>query len=208
MMPGVEGMNQKELKEIFKEASKLMIKEEDWCRNLIYPKVGGKVKIREPEARYAITMILTDRGIRFGIETPTKGKYIISGSTPDRGNTDLVIFSDGKEYNIELKEGQAKIRGIAKDFKKMFGENADGYAFFNILESSNRRTLPELLKKYQRAYDAEKGASAPKSPKWFVLFILVRKKKQAYWKVFDNIVGISGNEFEGVVAHPFDLTQL
>jgi len=200
-------MNQDELIEIFKEASRLMIKDEDRCRNLIYPKVGGKVKIREPEARYAITMILTDRGIKFGIETPTKGKYIISGSTPDRGNMDIVIFSDDKEYNIELKEGQAKVKEIAKDLKKMFGENADGYAFFNILESNNRKTLPELLKKYQKAYDEERGGSTLKYSRWFVLFILVRKKKHAYWKAFDNIVGISGNEFEGVMAHPFDLTR-
>jgi len=199
-------MNQDELIEIFLEASKLMIKEEDRCGNLIYPKdQNGEIKVREPQLKHAITTVLTDRGINFGIEMRTAETYRISGEKPDRGNTDLVIYSGNEIVNVELKADQPAMGEIAKDFKKMLGENVAGVAFFNVLKSKNKETLPGLLKKYQMAYEQEKKSSSTKPGKWFLLFIFVREKRKYSFGQFTDIGGLSGEEFVGMADTLKDL---
>ena len=187
-------MDRNDLIEIFRETSRQLSKKSDRYRNLIYTQEKSNRKlIREPEARYVLTMVLSRKNVDFGLEVPTKKKYRFTGSSPDTANIDLVIEPNKEQVNIELKEGQRKT--IQKDFEKLLREQALGGAFYHVLQNSNRATLPALLNKYKEAYSNIVNRNDA-FPKWFMLFIFVKAKQECFWKVFDNITEISKEEFD------------
>jgi len=189
-------IDERGLLNLFIEASKLMTNENDRCKNLIYTQTeSGKHIIREPEATCVFTNLLASKGINFGVEVPTKERYIISGKKPDSADTDLSIFQKNEQINIEFKTRQPVIKTIMKDFLKFFGEEVKGCAFFHILKNRDSKTITKLLKKYEEAYiDTEKLVDKPRK-KWFLFFIFVKEKKECYWQLFNDIVKISSDDF-------------
>ncbi|MCX8015604.1 MAG: hypothetical protein N2748_06240 [candidate division WOR-3 bacterium] len=182
--------------DIFKKTSDLLSKNHDKCNNLIFTqKRNNKTIIREPEARFALTHVLTNMNINFGIEVPTKKKYKFSGKS-DRitsARIDLSIFTKLGQINIELKEGPRET--VKKDIEKLMREDTTGCAIYHILQNSDTGTLPAILNKYKRAYDNTKNLKEIYS-KWFILFIYIKEKHECFWKIFDNITNISENEFD------------
>ena len=143
-------IDEKGLLDLFIDASKLMTNENDRYKNLIYTqKESGKHIIREPEATWVLTNLLFSKGINFGIEVPTKGRYQIRGKKPDSTDIDLSIFQKNEQINIEFKTRQPVIETITKDFLKFFGEEVQGCAFFHILKNRDSTTITKLLKKYE-----------------------------------------------------------
>lgn len=123
----------------------------------------------------------------------TKKKYKFSGPSPDTANIDLVIEPNKEPVNVELKEGQRKT--IQKDFEKLLREQVSGCAFYHVLQNSNRGTLPALLNKYKAAYSNIVNLNDA-IPKWYILFIFVKEKRECFWKAFDNITKIFQEEFD------------
>lgn len=189
-------IGESELLNLFIDASKLMTNENDRCKNLMYTQTeSGKHIIREPEATCILTNLLFSKGINFGIEVPTKERYIISGKKPDSADTDLSIFQNNEQINIEFKTRQPVIKTIMKDFLKFFGENVKGCAFFHILKNRDSATITKLLKKYEEAHIDAKKLVEKKREKWFLFFIFVKEKKECYWQLFDDIAKISNDDF-------------
>lgn len=187
-------MNRNDLINLFREASKRLSEKPDGCGNLIYTqKTDNKSKIREPEGKFVIANVLSDKKISFGIEVPTNKTYRFTqekGKIQRLARTDLSILTNGNQINIELKEGQPNINKIEKDFEKLLREEVSGVAFFHILQNSNSRTLRALLDKYKKAYINKLGVKEKKS-KWFVLFIFIKEKQECNWKSFEDITKIS-----------------
>ncbi len=187
-------VEEKELLELFIEASKLMSRGTDRCGNLIYTqKKDGKNIIREPEATYVVAHLLSEKGVDFGLEVPTK-KYLFKSKKEDVGDTDLAIEPTAKQINIEFKRDQPNVESIKKDFVKLLGEQTDGCAFFHILKNTDSGTLPILLEKYIIAYNNSLNLK-DRYPKWFLLFIFVKEKKECFWQLFDDIINISEDDF-------------
>lgn len=189
-------IDKNELIDIFKEVSKKLSENPNRCGTLVYTKKeSNKPIIREPEASYVLSLVLSGKNINFGLEVPTKKKYKfkINGKNPKSASIDLAIEPNEKQINVELKEGQRET--IKKDFEKFLREDVEGCAFFHILKNSDSGTLPSLFKKYNKAY-ANLVHVKDKKSKWFLLFIFIKEKKECLWKAFDDITAISLEEFD------------
>lgn len=201
-MDTLDTMNPDDLIEILKEASTRLCKADDRCGNLIYVQKEKGVIIREPEARHAISLELIKRNFDFGIEVPTKEKYLFSGKKKNIrcGRIDLVINPEGNQINVELKEGQPKIEMIQKDFEKLLRENVSGASFYHVLKNTNSRSLSTLLEKYTKAYtnaiEKTKSNQFQTFAKWFVLYIFVKEKKRCHWKFFNDIKDVGDVDFD------------
>ncbi len=185
---------------VFIEVSKRLSQRPNGYGNLVFTHRNGEErKVAEPEAKFILASVLSEMNISFGLEVPTKRKYIregkSSGKGNTRGNTDLVVNPLRERVNVEVKEGQPPENYIRADFEKLLREPASGCAFYNILQNSNRRTLPRLLEKCKNSYRSLEDVS-DRLPKWFILFIDVRKKRMCFWKVFDNIGELTEQSFE------------
>lgn len=185
---------------VFIEVSKRLSQRPDGYGNLVFThREGEERKVAEPEAKFILASALSEMNMPFGLEVPTKKKYIrkgkSSGRGDTRGNTDLVVNPSGERVNVEVKEGQPPEDDIRDDFEKLLREPASGCAFYDILQNSNRRTLPRLLEKCTNSYRSLEDVS-DRLPKWFILFIDVRKKRICHWKVFDNIGELTEQSFE------------
>lgn len=187
-------MNTDELADVFREASERLCEKSDRCERLIYPLRANQPIVREPEVMHAITTVVIRRGIDFGIEVPTKGRYIISGVKPDRANIDIVIAPGANQINVELKEGQPSEHSLQKDFMKLRSELCAGCAFFHVLQKSNKATLPTIIGKYASAY--ENSSQEHQLPKWFMLYILIRNQRMCRWKTFDDVTCIPKHQFD------------
>ncbi len=183
-------VTREDLINIFKEVSTKLSENPDRCGTLLYTQ---KSKIREPEATHVLAIVISKNNIHFGLEVPTKKKYKFKGKSPRSASIDLAIEPDGKQINVELKEGQNET--LKKDFEKLLREDVEGGAFFHILKNSDSGTLPSLFNKYKNAYNKLINVEGKKS-KWFSLFIFIKEKKKCFWKTFDDITKISLEEFD------------
>jgi hypothetical protein len=171
--------------EIFQETSKNMFVSDERCGLLHYAKMrnGSGFKIREPEATQALIQVLYRRGIEYGVEVPTMGLYAISTDKQDAANTDIVLFTETGQINIEFKEGSCHMKHIQKDIMKMLGEDVAGCAFFHVLKNTNRGTLPNLMAKYEEAYHNNLSKER-RFGKWFVLHIHVAALPEGFFSAF------------------------
>ena len=174
---------------LFETVSRALCRHSDGCDFIVYPARGDRPRIREPEARHVMTLSLRERGIRYGIEVPTKGKYQISGNKPDTANIDLVIDPDNKHIGVEFKCGQPSLSSILKDVKKFKGEDFGGTAFFHILQNSDSGSLPSLLQKYNSAFEASRQFPE-RGSKELLLWVLVKERKKAYRRLFGSMAEI------------------
>ncbi len=181
---------------VFIEVSRRLSQRPDGYGNLVFTHRNGEErKVAEPEAKFILASVLSEMNIPFGLEVPTEKAYNIKGKSPRRGNTDLVVNPLGELVNVELKEGQPRKDRIRGDFGKLLREPASGCAFYDILQNSNSRSLPSLMGKCMNSYVSLEDVS-DRLPKWFILFILVRKKRKCFWKSFDNICELTEQSFE------------
>jgi len=178
----------------------MLSKEPDRCGNLVYPLRANRPLVREPEARQVLSSILERANINFCIEVPTRGKYAISGTIPDRANVDLVIEPGATQVNVEFKEGQPAEHSIQKDFMKLRCEPCAGTAFFHVLQRSNKNTMPSLLRKYASAYNH--SIRDDQISKWFTLFICIRESRKCYWRTFGDVTRIPIEEFDPSSLRP------
>ncbi len=185
-----KNVTREDLINIFKEASTKLSENPDRCGTLLYTQ---KSKIREPEATHILALVISENKIHFGLEVPTKKKYKFTGESSKSASIDIAIEPDGKQVNVELKEGQNDT--IQKDFEKLLIEDIEGGTFFHILQNSDSGTLPNLFEKYKKAY-ANLVDLKDKKSKWFILFIFIKEKKKCFWKTFDDIAKISLEDFD------------
>lgn len=115
------------------------------CRN-------GKSRISEQESRVIFCNLLYDKKIPFSIETPTLGTYSFSGKYELSARVDLTIYDENKNrvLNIELKSHNPQQKNITKDFEKIVREGKPGN-WFHTLENIDRKTIPELIAKFNKA---------------------------------------------------------
>ncbi|MFQ5871692.1 MAG: hypothetical protein ACE5IB_06005 [Candidatus Geothermarchaeales archaeon] len=185
-----------ELIGVFKEVFRNLCERPDRCGNLIYTQSKDDRKIiREPEATYVLASVLSRGKFPFGLQVPTRKKYRISSDSADSANTDLAVNPNGRPVNVELKRGQCRESDIRKDFEKLLRERASGCAFYHILKNRNRGTLPKLLKKYKNTYNRLESVS-DRQPKWFLLFIFVKEKRECFWKISENITELTEHSFD------------
>jgi hypothetical protein len=154
--------------------------------------------IREPEARQILAWVLDARGIPLALEAPTKEKYSFSTNHPDTANVDLVADPEAASVSVEFKTGQPDRKMIEKDFQKMIAERFSGCAFYHILENTDRQTVSVLLNKYGDAYleamrkMSERGLIRQK---WFLHHIVVRAKREVYWRLWPDVTRVVTKEF-------------
>ncbi len=182
--------------ELFIEVSKRLSQKPDGCQNLVYVRLKGNGRtISEPEARFILASVLHETNIPFGLEVPTEEDYSFTGNAPRKGRIDVVIDPSGKAVKIELKAERLDVDKIGRDFKKLLREPASGCAFYHVFQGTTRSPLHGLMKKYVDSYPKREDVGE-RVPKWFILFVLDRKRCRCLWKVFDNIGELTEQSFE------------
>lgn len=200
-MQGAEGLESSEFVKVLHEASRRLAGDTDGYGNLRFTrkeKSSTRKVVREPEARHVLASVLEGRKVTFGLEVPTGEKYAFTKNDPDVANTDLAVDPDRYQINVELKTNQPNVSKIEKDFRKLISERATGSAFYHILQNADSGTLPLLMGKYAEAYQqasrrTERGA---RHEKWFVHYVVVRRKREARWRFWGEILHVSGADFD------------
>ena len=188
------------LVKILHEASRRLARNEDSYGNLVFTgkqRSGCGRSVREPEASHVLALTLQERSLPFGLEVPTTERYAFTTTRPDSANIDLAISPFEMQVNIELKTGQPGVSRIEKDFRKMISEDARGCAFYHILENANSRTLASLIPKYGESFRLafERTEMGVRRPKWFVHYLLIRRKRETRWRTWGNILEVHPRDF-------------
>lgn len=125
---------------------------------LIWPFTrDGGTRISEQESKIIFCHHLDKSSWFYSIETPTLETYVQSGKTPQSGRIDITLYSNrsasARQVNMELKAHNPPPENIRKDLEKLVRERLTG-AWFHTLQSSTRRTMPVLFKKFVEGFDA------------------------------------------------------
>jgi len=118
---------------------------------LVFPKERdtNNERISEQEARFAFANIVErECECTYSIETPTEKKYSFSNrsSSGQSAMTDLTLYVDNNQINVEFKHGNPEKQSIMKDMEKLIKEQKDGI-FFMTLKNADKATIPVLLEK-------------------------------------------------------------
>jgi len=188
---------------VFHETSKHLVGDGDRYGSLIFTgkrRSGNRTLVREPEARHLLALTLQQANVLIGLEVPTTERYAFTTSRPDSANVDLGIDPGDAQVNVELKTGQPGVPKIAKDFRKIISEKASGCAFYHVLEDADSGTFPSLLAKYGVAFQQalNQTDTALHRRKWFVHYILVRRRWDARWQTWGDILEVQRGDFAEV----------
>ncbi len=202
-----------ELQGIFQETVKRLSGPNGYKQLLFVHQRAGRRTVVEPEVRYVLTMLLSEKGVKFGVEVPTNEKYVFKGEgkRPTRGRTDVVIDPEGRPDKIELKAAAqanaGEFGGLRQDLSKLLCEPADGVASFHVIERSTRK---RLMNGYRRAYveamaEPRCRTGRPKS-KWYLLSVLDRRHRVWLWQKWEDITHINPDDFVESRFHSEPLT--
>jgi len=195
-------MDSGELLGIFRETARRLSAKDGYGQLLFVHQDNGRRVVGEAEVRCVLTQLLSEKGWKFGVEVPTKGKYVFTGEgkRPTRGRTDVVIDPEGRPINIELKAAAHANEGefdeLRNDLSKLLCEPADRVASFHVIE---RNTRERLMKGYRKAYSeaiAEpRRRSGKLKSKPYLLSILDRREGLWIWQTWEDITSINSQDF-------------
>jgi hypothetical protein len=167
---------------------------------LIFPQKRSKdVRVSEQEARVLCCRYLEsskEPGYHYSVETPTEQLYSFSGTKLLSARSDMSLWlhnggSFNKKANIEFKAHNAAPASIQKDVKKLICEGAQGIQgnWFHLIEKSDNRTIPALLRKFRKAFINLKhvpcgkdGSAASQQPVSILFCICVLGYEKMYEK--------------------------
>lgn len=131
---------------------------------LVFPLTSNnKRRVSEQEARLLLVKHLEkieQIQYQYSIEAPTSKNYTFTGIGARSGNIDLCIYKNGKRFSlIELKSKNPKQESYTHDFEKLFCDdgNCSLNYFLQILENTDKGTLPSIKDKYCKAIDSLKN---------------------------------------------------
>lgn len=108
---------------------------------LLFPmKRDDSRRVSEQESKILVSQWLTDKGVCYSIETPTRDAYQQSGQAGMSARIDVTAYgsSDARDrcLNMELKAGTSSLEAYRKDFEKLLREGIPGL-WFHTLESAS-----------------------------------------------------------------------
>lgn len=132
--------------------------------NLVFPLTRNKKRrVSEQEARLLLVKQLENKEqtqYQYSIEAPTSNNYAFTGIGSRSGNIDLCIYKNSKRFSlIEFKSKNPKQEAYTHDFEKLLCDDEDcslNY-FLQILEDTDKGTLPSIEGKYCKAIDSLKN---------------------------------------------------
>ena len=176
---------------------------------LIFPqkrqKKGIIKRISEQELRLLFIECIKEEyknSLFYSIETPTEKKYrFVDGienfkqledKNCQSALIDLTIFQHKNNkleriFIIEFKY-KAAIEGIAKDIFKLMREQQSG-AFIILLKNSNKKTIPDRLKKIEQTLIQYKDQWNNLNKEIYIIFIILHTKELHWIKINKANIG-------------------
>ena len=115
---------------------------------LIFPVTRADIpRVSEQESKILLCQVLERSPWFYSVETPTREKYMQSGTRGLSARTDATVYSSRSAsdhlLNVELKAGVPPVENFRKDFEKLVRETTDGL-WFHTLAGRNSATLRTL----------------------------------------------------------------
>lgn len=152
--------------------------------SLFFPKYRSMthdyIRISEQESKILFANHFLLNKTYFSVEVPTMSSHSFSGKTEISARFDLATYKS-KEYNqfdwiIELKAHNPKDTSIQKDLEKMLASNCN-CLWFHTLKNENKATIPSILRKFKRSFDAlSKKTKSVNAAKLLLVFVVINKK--------------------------------
>lgn len=124
---------------------------------LVFPiKRDGKRRVSEQEIRLLfIQQIENNSSFNYSLEVPTRERYKFIGSNDRSASFDLCLYENGERKHLfEFKALNPKQSSYSKDFEKLIMDETDLMNFFiQVIESSNKETIPNIEQKYKTALE-------------------------------------------------------
>lgn len=159
----------------------------------------SKPRVSEQELRFALAAELQMRGIRYSVETPTKGKYTFTKHSKNDGKksggrsaqTDLTILDQALKpaLNVELKYGGYSTKRksddgvplqIRKDIEKLQRERPSGcyIHLFSAVNSNSARNIVNCVNESAKEMDQSNSEEIDKvdGPYVFIFIISLKQK--------------------------------
>ncbi len=206
-------MDTSALVDVLQEVGRRLSADPDGYRQLVFSHKDrrGRTAAGEPDLRYLLTSVLSERGVKFGLERPTKKKYRYRGRREaDRGNTDVTVDPSGPaEVDVELKAkakaSYGEFHQFAEDLMKLLGEPVPGAAMVHLSEKGKTE---RVLRGYAQAY-AEASRlmrdTVDIEGKWFLFFVIDRRVPECVWRTWDDVRVMQADDF---ARGPFERMRL
>ena len=188
-----------QLLELMRESSKELIKiyhTKHYSRVPLKIPLDSKEKelrISEQELRFTMTCLFKEvcyTGLTFSVETPTK-KPGLYGKGKSAASTDVTIYYNDDQLNVELKANQPTPQAVDKDIKKLCKENIKG-AWCHLFRNENKATVKKLFNKFTESIIEHFDSQNPKEISFHILILgsktlLSKKGNRSEWRKFAEI---------------------
>ena len=164
---------------------------------------GLEGRAGEPELRQLyINNLIKNTKYKYSVETQTEKPYNFTNNNGNgrSGNIDLTIYSSeskkdnlkkSKLVNIEFKFYSLPKEELKRDITKLVFEEINGILYLSKT-NSNKSTIPNILEKLHKVFlslkefkSKDKDFSKIADNKLVMIFIVVLKRMDIYYKVFD-----------------------
>ncbi len=163
---------------------------------LIRPqKRDEKVRLSEQEPRCLMIGLLNQDNYFYSVETPTKQQYIRKGKVTKgmSARSDLTLYTIESDQfrrlaNIEFKSNTPTQDNLEWDILKLVSEKDVVGAWFNVLETIDRRTIKYIFEKCRSSFPPRRPDTNVRitidHPISILFFFCILKNRRAFYKEF------------------------